>query len=360
MRLGVLLEQCLAPVPGGTGRYSREMAAALARSADADSVWGVTAFHRDTAAARTPGVDGPHRLPLPRRALVAAWERGRGPAVPGDVVLAPTPLWPGRRDAPVVVVVHDAVPWTHPETLTPRGAAWHRAQVERAARDADLLVVPTRAVADELRRHVAAGRVQVVGEGVSADLVLPSDAAARAAALQLPDRFLLTVATLEPRKGLDVLLAALAEPGAPDLPLLCAGQPGWGGVDLASEARRHGVDARALGRVSDADLAVLLDRATALVVPSRAEGFGLPLLEAMAAGTPVVTSDAAALVEVGAGAALVSPLEPPALAHALATICSDEALRERLGRAGRERASAFSWDAAAEHLWTAVRGLHRP
>lgn len=350
MRLGVVLEQCLAPVPGGTGRYSREVAAALARSAGPeDLVEGVVAWHRSTGAACVPGVRGPRRLPLPRRGLVAAWERGRGPQVPGDVVLAPTPLFP-PGPAPRVVVVHDAVPWTHPDTLTPRGVAWHRAQVARAAREAALVVVPTAAVADELRRHVPLRELLVVGEGVTGDLALPADADARAARMQLPERYLLTVATLEPRKGLDVLLEAMQE--LPDLPLLCVGQPGWGGVEVTG--------ARALGRVPDADLAVLLDRATALVVPSRAEGFGLPLLEAMAAGTPVVTSDAAALVEVGGGAARVSRLEPTALAAALREVVDDASLRARMSAAGRLRAADFSWDAAAVSLWSALRGLARP
>jgi glycosyltransferase involved in cell wall biosynthesis len=350
MRLGVVLEQCLAPVPGGTGRYSREVAAALARTAaPGDDVTGVVAWHRSLAAAEVAGVRGPRRLPLPRRGLVAAWERGRGPRVPGDAVLAPTPLFPPAGGPPCVVVVHDAVPWTHPETLTPRGVAWHRAQVERAAREAALVVVPTLAVADELRRHVPLRELLVVGEGVSGDLALPADADARAARLGLPDRYLLTVATLEPRKGLDVLLEALRRPEAPDLPLLCVGQPGWGGVEVTG--------ARALGRVPDADLAVLLDRATALVVPSRAEGFGLPLLEAMAAGTPVVTSDAAALVEVGAGAARVAALEPAALAAALREVADDPELRRRMSNAGRTRAATFSWDGAAAALWSALRGL---
>jgi glycosyltransferase involved in cell wall biosynthesis len=364
MRLAVVLEQCLAPVPGGTGRYSREVAAALARTAQAgDEVSGVVAWHRSTTGAEVEGVRGPRRLPLPRRALIAAWERGRGPRVPGDVVLAPTPLFPPAGGAPCAVVVHDAVPWTHPETLTPRGVAWHRSQVERAVREAALVVVPTLAVADELRRHVGVRSLLVVGEGVSGDLRVPADAEARASRLALPDRFLLTVATLEPRKGLDVLLAALASPAAPDLPLLCAGQPGWGGLDLAAEAAAAGLPAdrvRVLGRVPDADLAVLLDRATALVVPSRAEGFGLPLLEAMAAGTPVVTSDAAALVEVGGGAARVSPLDPGALAQALGEVVADPALQARMAQAGRVRAAAFSWDAAAEQLWSALRALDRP
>jgi glycosyltransferase involved in cell wall biosynthesis len=359
LRLGVVLEQCLAPVPGGTGRYSREIAAARARTCEAaDEVTGVVAWHRSIAAAKVPGVRGPHRLPLPRRGLVAAWERGRGPRVPGDVVLAPTPLFPPTAGAPCVVVVHDAVPWTHPQTLTPRGVAWHRAQVERAAREAALVVVPTQAVADELRRHVRLRDLLVVGEGVSGDLTLPPDAAARATRLGLPESYLLTVATLEPRKGLDVLLGALALPQAPDLPLLCVGQPGWGDLDLDEMATALPAGrVRVLGRVPDADLAVLLDRATALVVPSRAEGFGLPLLEAMAAGTPVVTSDAPALVEVGAGAARVSRLEPFALATVLREVVTDPALREGMTQAGRTRAAAFSWDAAAGALWSAVRGL---
>ena len=361
MRLAVVLEQCLAPVPGGTGRYSREIAAALARTADrGDQVDGVVAWHRQTEAASVPGVRGPARLPLPRRALIAAWERGRGPRVRGDAVLAPTPLFPPAGGAPCAVVVHDAVPWTHPETLTPRGVAWHRSQVERAVREAALLVVPTLAVAEELRRHVGARSVRVVGEGVSGDLALPDDAAERAARLALPPRYLLTVATLEPRKGLDVLLKALAVPSAPHLPLLCVGQPGWGGLDLAAEAAAAGLApdrVRVLGRVPDADLAVLLDRATALVVPSRAEGFGLPLLEAMAVGTPVVTSDAPALVEVGAGAARVSRLEPAALAAALTEVVSQPLVQARMADAGRARAASYSWDGAARQLWAALRSL---
>jgi len=350
VRLSVVLEQCLAPVPGGTGRYSREIAAALARTAGAtDDVSGVVAWHRDVTAATVAGVRGPTRLALPRRALVAAWERGLGPRPAGDVVLAPTPLHPAGGP-PTVVVVHDAVCFTHPETLTPRGVAWHRAQLARAGRDAALVVVPTRAVADELARHVALRRpVLVVGEGVSADLAVPVDADERAARLALPERYLLTVATLEPRKGLDVLLDALALPGAPDLPLLCVGQDGWG--DVRVDPGR----ARLMGRVSDADLAVLLDRATALVVPSRAEGFGLPLLEAMAAGTPVVTSTDPALVEVGGGAARTAPLEAGPLAEALAEVAGDDALRARMAAAGRTRAGAYTWDGAARLLWTALR-----
>lgn len=363
MQVGILVEQCLAPVPGGTGRYSREIAAALARRAPAGSeVAGWVAAHRDVEAARVPGVRGPGRLWLARRPLVAAWEWGVGPRVSGDLVHAPTPLAPPRRTTPLVVTVHDAVPWTHPETLTARGVRWHRAAVARAAREADLIVVPTAAVATELKRHLDLERLLVVGEGVSAALVVPGDAEARAAQLALPDRYLLTVATLEPRKGLDRLLLALSEPAAPDLPLLVAGQPGWGGLDLAASAAAAGLApgrVRALGRAPDADLAVLLDRAAVLVAPSRAEGFGLPVLEAMSAGTPVVTSDDAALVEVGGGATLVAGPGPGGLAEALRRVVEDGELAARMSAAGRRRATSYSWDGAADALWGAYGQLAR-
>jgi glycosyltransferase involved in cell wall biosynthesis len=371
----MIVEQCLAPVPGGTGRYTRELAAALAAAAPAGStVTGWTAWHRDRAAARIDRVGGPRALPLPRRALVAGWEHGLGPAPRGaDVVHAPTLLAPpvrrrwGKR-TPLVVTVHDAVPWTHPETLTPRGVAWHRRMGGYVARAADRVVVPTRAVGDALQAvlpGLAGERLVVIGEGVTAALAVPpADADARAARLRLPDSgYLLSLATLEPRKGLDVLLAALADPAAPPVPLLVVGQPGWGGVDPAGEATRLGLPAdrvRVLGRLPDEDLAVVLHRARALVAPSRAEGFGLPVLEAMAAGVPAVTSDAPALVEVGGGATLVVPRDDPrALAGALRSVLADAALRARLAAAGPPRAARFAWADAARALWPVYAELAR-
>jgi glycosyltransferase involved in cell wall biosynthesis len=360
VRVAVLVEQVLAPVPGGTGRYARELAAALAATAPAGStVTGWSAWHRDRDAARIPGGAGPRRLPLPRRGLVAAWERGTGPGLPkADLVHAPTPLAPPRRRTPLVVTVHDAVPWTHPGTLTPRGVAWHRTAIGLAARHADRIVVPTNAVATELAAYVnglRADRIVVIGEGVPDALVTPPpDAADRAERLRLPDAYLLSLATLEPRKGLDTLLAALADPAAPDLPLLLVGQPGWGGIDPLAMSRDLGLAegrVRVLGRIPDADLAVVLHRAAALASPSRAEGFGLPALEAMAAGVPVVVSDAPALVEVGGAAVAVVPRDdPPALARALAE-AADPAVRTARAAAGRERAARYSWSAAADELW---------
>src|SRR3954470_24501889 len=214
--LVVLAEQLLAPVPGGTGRYTRELLTAMARTApDGWKITAVTAFHRgSTLDARM--------LPLPRRALVAAWERGVRLWPGGDVVHAPTPLAPPAPKRPLVVTVHDTVPFTHPETLTPRGAAWHQAMIRRATQQASAIVVPTAAVAAELGEHAPGpAPVHVIPHGVT-PLVGSAD-------IELPDRYVLAVGTVEPRKGLDVLVEAMRDV---DLPLVVAGPPGWGSVAL--------------------------------------------------------------------------------------------------------------------------------
>ncbi|MGH3914787.1 MAG: glycosyltransferase family 4 protein [Pseudonocardiaceae bacterium] len=369
-KLVVLLEQMLAPVPGGTGRYSRELTVALAATAPAGwTVGSAVARHADPTPAVVPGVEGPHLLPLPRRALIAAWDAGVPLWPGGDALHAPTPLAPPgpRRGRELVVTVHDTVPWTHPEGLTRRGVGWHRRVISRAARRADALVVPTTAVADDLPRHVRCrAAVHVVGAGVSSAVagdVQAQQTVAIVERLDLPPRYVLAVGTLEPRKGIDTLLAALAEPNAPDLPVLLAGQPGWGRVEPLEVARRVGLDprrVRVLGQIGDAELAVVLHRAAVLAAPSRAEGFGLPVLEAMAAGVPVVHSDAPALVEVAGGAGVSFPRNnPKALALALRTVVSDPVKAEAMVAGGRCRAQEFSWERTARRVWSVHLALYR-
>lgn len=213
--LTVVVEQCLSPVPGGTGRYASEITTALAVGAPAGwTVRTVTAWHRDVAAARISGADGPHRLPAGRRVLNQLWRRGLPPWVRGTAVHATTPLAPAALGR-AVVTVHDAVPWTHPETLSPHGVQWHRAMITRAMRRAKAVVVPSGAVADDLAGlfPAASGRIHVVRHGVTA-LSPPNNAEAIRRRLGLTGRYFLSVATLEPRKGLDVLIAALALPAA--------------------------------------------------------------------------------------------------------------------------------------------------
>lgn len=359
MRVAVVVEQVLSPVPGGTGRYAAEVAGALAAGAPLGStVAGWTAWHRRVEAAALAGVTGPRRLPLPARPLAAAWEVGLPVRPVGvDLVHAPTLLAPPRsRRHALVVTVHDAVPWTHPETLTVRGVRWHRAMAERAAAHADALVVPTQAVAAELARHLTLRAPLVVaGAGVSARLVRPFDTGARLERLGLTGGHLVTVATLEPRKGLDVLLRALAHARGALPPLAVVGRPGWGGVDPEAMADELGLPAgsvRQLGGLSDADLAAVLSAAAIAVVPSRAEGFGLPVVEAMSAGVPVVTSDVPALVEVGGNATRVVPVgDAAALAEALTDLLAEPVELAALRARGLLRAAHHTWAAVAGRLW---------
>ncbi len=358
----MLVEQLLAPVPGGTGRYTRELTAALAKTAPAGwMVSSVVARHADPTPAMIPGVDGPKVLGLSPRALTYAWEQ-RWPFWPGgDSVHAPTPLAPAssKRGRTMVVTVHDTVPWTHPDTLTKRGATWHRKVIGRATYNAGAIVVPSAAVAAELSMHApGTARVHVIPPGVPPVLATPPDqdvAFRIRSRLRLPEKYLLAVGTVEPRKGLDVLVDALTRRNAPDLPLVVVGQPGWGGIDLQEIARRRGLPPErliVLGRITDDELAVVLHGAAAFVMPSLAEGFGLPVLEAMAAGVPVVHSDAPALIEVAGGTGVLARRQDPlALANALRTVFADSERTEARVERARRRAAQFTWERSAQLVW---------
>ncbi|TDV36836.1 glycosyltransferase involved in cell wall biosynthesis [Actinophytocola oryzae] len=358
----MLTEQLLAAVPGGTGRYTRELLAAMAAAVPPGwTVAGVTATHRDLQPAVVPDVAGPRALPMPRRVLTGLWEKGVHFWPGGDAVHAPTPLAPPapKRGRCLVVTVHDTVPFTHPETLTRRGAAWHQSVIRRATGHANAVVVPTAAVAEELAQHAPGpAPVAVVPHGVPDIFRLPVDpneAALRTGRLRLPETYVLAVGTVEPRKGLDVLVRAMARPQAPDLPLVVVGPRGWGQVDLTELAAEYGFPAErlhVLGRIDDDNLSAVLRRAAVLAVPSRAEGFGLPVLEAMAVGTPVVHSDVPALVEVAGGTGLIVPRgDADTLAYALLEVVSEPTSTAERVAQGRLRAEAFTWEHAATELW---------
>jgi glycosyltransferase involved in cell wall biosynthesis len=370
--LRVIVDQIVAPVPGGIGRYAEELTRALIQTAPPGCVVdGIVSASTEADYEKIntllPGLGNLYKSPLARRELAAAWQYGFT-ILPGKGMVHATsmlaPLYrhdrvndPGNQTA---ITIHDTVPWTHPQTLTPRGVTWHKAMAARAYKYADAVVVDTHAVANELSQYYDFGeRVRVVSAAPSSSLALPADAAARAVQLDLPERYLLAVGTLEPRKGLEPLIRALALPQTGDIPLIVVGPNGWGGVDLDTVAQDAGLAegrVRALGHLSDSDLAVALDRAVALVYPSLSEGFGLPVVEAFSLGTPVIHSDAPALVEVGADAGIVVERDDPdgyseRLADAIGTVVNDSKLRERLKYLGLDRAKAFSWRTSAEKVW---------
>ncbi|MCM3520077.1 glycosyltransferase family 1 protein [Curtobacterium sp. P97] len=371
--LRVIVDQVIAPVPGGIGRYAEELTRKLVETAPAGCDVEAVVSATSTAGLerlRTllPGVADVQRLALPRRELALAWQAGLAHGASHGMVHAPSVLAPlvrhdrfrelGRQ---TVVTVHDTVPWTHPETLTARGVHFHKAMVKRAWRYADAVVVPTHAVAAALNEiHRFDDRLRVIGGAPSARLRLPVDADLRAERLGLPDRYVLAVGTLEPRKGLRPLIEAMAHAEAPvDVPLVIAGPDGWGDVDVTAIAEQAGLPqdrVRVLGRIDDADLAVAYDRAAVFVFPSLAEGFGLPVIEAMSLGTPVVHSDDPALREVAADAGVTVAREPAAsyperLAQAVYQVVHDPHLADRLAIAGPDRARMFDWTDSAHETW---------
>ena len=371
--LRVIIDEMLAPVPNGIARYTEELTRALVDFAPLGcSVEGIVSSSTEAEytkiAERVPGLRGLYKSSLARRELVSAWQHGFTRLPGGGMIHATSLLAPlSRHDRlspsgyQIAVTIHDAVAWTHPDSLTPRRVAWHKAMAQRAYKYADAVVVPTHAVAGELSEiHDFGDRLRVIGGAVSQRLVLPRNATARAQRLGLPERYLLTIGGLESRRGIDQLLAALALPGASTLPLLVVG-PDDGESDgpLSAAVAAAGLPADrviALGHLSDSDLSVVLDRATMLVFPTLAEGFGLSMLEAFHFGTPVVHSDAPALVEVAGDAGIVVALDdrdgyPQRLADAIARVEHDPELAATLGTYGRDRAGLFSWRTSAEKVW---------
>ncbi len=360
MRVAVHVGQLHQRVPGGIGRYVEHLVRALPAAGVEPVAFAAGPVPAGLAEAGGTGVARAYvDLGWPTGALrYEAWHRLRRPVVgvPGDVVhatsLAVAP--PGRR--PLVVTVHDLVFLLHPEHLTPRGVSFHRRGLDLARREAATVVVPTAYGRHELvtegfdgdRVHVAPHGVDVV----SAPGSLEADGASRLHPDVRPP-FVLFVGTLEPRKGVADLLAAHAalRRAHPDLGLVLAGAQGWGAaLDLS------GAGVVALGAAHDADLDALYRAAVALALPSRYEGFGLPLIEAMARGCPVVTSDAGALVEVGGGATTVVAVgDVDALAGALERLLVNDEHRADRVAAGLVRAGEFTWDRSAHAHAVAYR-----
>ena len=251
-----------------------------------------------------------------------------------DVLHCPTFRAPLRSAIPLVITVHDLAVLRHPGTFNQWSRQYSRLAVPRVVRAARLIVAVSEFTRGELVEllRVPEEKIRVVHNGVAA-VFTPDGPAAEG-------DYVLAVGTLEPRKNLAAAEQAARRLG---LELRVAGEPGWG--DVAVDGW--------LGRVSDERLAELMRGARCLVYPSLYEGFGLPIAEAMACGTPVVTSRGGATEEVaGAAAVLVDPLDPGSIAAGI-----EQALGRcaELRALGLERARAFSWRAAAAATWDVYR-----
>lgn len=358
MRVAVPLEQCWHEVPGGTARTSIDLVEALVAHTETEVI-GVAARHRrpPEPAWRTDVPIRHHRLPRP--VLYETWHALRRPRVESltgavDLVHC-TGGAVAATAAPLVVTVHDLAFLHHPEMFTRHGLRFFRRALELTKREAAAVVVPS----DATRRDCeAAGiepsRLHVVPWGI--EVVWPSDeqVAAVHRRLGVEGPYVVVVGTLEPRKNLLGLLEAWRLLARDDVALLVVGPSGWGDA-LGDRALPQGVEL--IGFVDRATRDALYRGAAASVYPSLFEGFGLPVLESMALGCPVVTSAGTSTEELVAGGAgiTVDPTDPASICAGLRSVLDHDDERERLRHAGLERASGYTWERTA----TEIAAIHR-
>ena len=369
--LRVVLDQVGDPVPSGIGRYALELTRALIETAPRGcDVAGIVASSPPSEYERIeqqlPGLSDVFKSALDRRQLAAAWQHGFTRLPGSGMVHAPSlfaPLYrhdrlhsPGEQ---TVVTIHHSAAFTHPETLPSRAVAWTRAMAKRAERYADAIVVPTHAVADDLATALNLGdRVRVIAAAVSPALDPGPSRDSHAAALDLPERYVLAVGGVDGLSGIPALVRAASGPHAPEVPLLLVGVSDDELDALMSDldAPRDRSRVRALGVLGETDLAVAYSRAAVVAVPAISAGSGLVALEAMSLGAPVVHSDTPALLEVCSDAGVVVARDdaegyPERLADAVRSVLDDSALAAELTVRGRDRARAFSWRDSAEKTW---------
>jgi glycosyltransferase involved in cell wall biosynthesis len=261
------------------------------------------------------------------------------------------------RGVPTVVTVHDVIPLMWPDLYLRTGMV-HRLLYRAASRASELIAV-SEAAREDVVSHlgVPPERVSVVPEA-AAPHFSPDPGPSPAERLGVAQPYVLYVGGLtntDPRKDVEALIDAFAdwsnERERPETLVLC-GRLGPGGRPLVERARATGARTVFTDFVPDPELPALMTGARCLVTATRYEGFGLPALEAISCGTPVVAYEAGAIPEVAGRGALLAPLgQPAALMAALERVCDDAELRDRLGREGREHAHGFTWRRAAELTW---------
>ncbi len=366
--VAVHVDQLWFAAPGGIGTYVRHLVPALARC---DPELGILLFR-----ARSDRPDPPEPwlsaflievLDRPIRSLYPAWDLLARPALPprvasADLVHATNhaaipPKPPGGR---LVVTVHDLAFLRFPRLYPRAWRALYRLGLQAAVRRADAILAPSRATAEDLvartrvdprRVHVTPLAATLPEGGREVDEVLGR--------LKVRTPYVLFVGTLEPRKNLVRLVRAYRRVAAAGLPhaLVLAGPMGWAHEPLLREIALPGRGEIVLtGPVPEDDLDALYRGASAFVYPSLHEGFGLPVLEAMARSVPTIVSRTSSLPEVAGEAALgVDPRSVSELADALRRVLTDTGLAERLAAAGRARARGFSWAETARRTLEAYR-----
>lgn len=372
MKVAFHVDQLWFSAPGGIGTYVSELLETLPVS---DASLELTPFYSKwrqgtprevpyTTDGRYPGVEVPRSI----RTLYPSWDLLGRPALPAsldDVAIvhatnhAAVP--PVHKDQRLVVTVHDLAFQRFPE-LFPRDWRWlYRAGLRAAVKRADAILVPSQSTADDLMAStsIQPSRVHVtpLAPSLATSREDPKDVFER---LRVTPPYVLSVGTLEPRKNLVRLVRAYRQV-APDVPhaLVLTGARGWHAEALEAELARPGPGTIELTNdVSNEELDVLYRGADVFAYPSLYEGFGLPVLEAMARGVPTLASNVSSLPQVAGDAALlVDPTDVSEIAEGLARLLTDTALAEDLRQRGLQRAATFTWGATARATLDVYRQL---
>ena len=334
-----------------------------------------SAFLNDPAASRQLSRINLHfsRLPTQRPIIRIFWEQFVQPLALQragvDMLHAMAFVAPLAAPCPFVVTVYDLSFLRFPDAFRPFNRWYLRQFTANTVKRAQAVITISKSTRQDVINFlgVPPARVHTIYCGVDAEFkpLPPQQIADFKASNQLPDDFVLFLGTLEPRKNIDGLISAYAQWRRADpnaLPLVIAGGKGWYTRHIFKKVKTLNLtdSIRFPGYVPQEALPLWYNSATAFVYPSHFEGFGLPVLEAMACGTPVITSTAASLPEVAGteGAAkLINPQDSDALASAIANVCGNRELRAEMSRAGIQRAAQFSWRTTAQQTAAIYRNI---
>jgi glycosyltransferase involved in cell wall biosynthesis len=353
--------------PVGAGRYVVELTRHLADRSDPE----VALLARRHDAQRWAGWH-PRARVLPaapdRRPARVVWEQLRGEAARRtaavDVWHGPHYTLPRGLAGPAVVTVHDLTFFDHPEWHEPVKVRFFRHAIAAAVRRADAVVAVSDATAARLQELLApTAPIVVAPHGLAHQRLGPDDPGDdldRLRRIGVDPPYVAFVGTLEPRKDVPSLVAAFARVAAtrPELRLVLAGPDGWGTAAVRSAIADHHVATRVVrvGYLADGELAALVRQAAVVAYPSLGEGFGLPALEALACGTPLVTTETTPFADrIGDGAVVVPPADPPALAEAIAAVLDDPARAAQLRARGPAIAAEFTWERSVDAHLVAYR-----
>lgn len=372
MRVAFWADMLYYRLAAGTTRYAGRLSTELLRLGTVD-LRLYTLFEQELvrSEAKARGLPAAESIGggISRQAQYLWWAAGfAGPwkkmAAQADLIHVPNLLAVPAGRAPLLFTVHDITFLTLPSLHNSRTRLMAGWALRRAVRIADAFIADAEFTAGELVRTTGVGREKIHVIPLAADEAFrPTADTGCLSRLGIEEPFALYVGTLEPRKNLPLLLKAFATLERTDAKLVIAGTKGWMFEEIFALVEQLKLTSRVIftGFVPDADLPALLSAAEVFVYPSLHEGFGLPVLEAMQCGTPVITTNVSSLPEVAGDAALmVSPEDVAGLASAMRRVLDEPALREEMRGRSLEQARRFSWRETAERTAEVYRQVAHP